>query len=284
MQLLSMIYKPEGRTKFVSARMRSMKRLITFCTIITAAFYMQGQDASPGVLEGKVLDGYLIPVPFAHLQVKGTSYGAACNYFGDYKIIVLPGDTLQVTAISYGIRFVVVPAEIAESRLRLDIILKPDTIILSEVVVHPWPETYREFKEAFLGKIPGEEIAPPLNLGIPGPGELRNEAYSGGGIIMPGPVSVLYELLSREARNRRKYEQLLIRDMNDTLVYRRYNPSIVARLTGLSDAPAIDSLMRFCDLKTQTILSKTEYELYETILKCYREFYRVNGLKQEIKE
>lgn len=257
-----------------------MSRLILFSLINLLALAVNAQEKVPGIIEGKVSDGNRVPIPFANIRVKGTTYGAACNYYGVFRIAVISGDTLQVTAISYATREFVVPEGIDNKRFYLDIILTDDTIMLAEVSVHPWPETYREFREAFLGEIPGGMEIPPLNFGIPGPGELRNEAYSQGGIIMPGPVSVLYDLLSKEARNRRKYQELLRNDWMDTLLNRKYNPAIVARLTGLRSTQDVDSLMKFCDLKPELIMSLTEYELYTLILQCQRKFEAKKSEKQ----
>jgi hypothetical protein len=141
------------------------------------------------------------------------------------------------------------------------------TINLHDSVLAPWPATYEEFKKAFIEMVIEDPLAN-LDLHLPSPAEMRNIAYPQGGIIMPGPISLLYDQFSKEARSKRIYAGLLKKD----LVAVRYNNAVISKLTGLKDEKEIKKFIDFCALKVQFILDSSDYELYAAIMDCYEKF------------
>jgi hypothetical protein len=141
------------------------------------------------------------------------------------------------------------------------------TIDLHDSVQPPWPATYEEFKKAFIEMVIEDPLAN-LDLHLPSPAEMRNLAYPQGGIVMPGPISLLYDQFSKEARSKRIYAGLLKKDQ----VAVRYNNAVISKLTGLKNEEEIKQFIDFCALKVQFILDSSDYELYAAIMDCYGNF------------
>jgi len=141
------------------------------------------------------------------------------------------------------------------------------TIKLKDLAGTPWPATYEQFKKEFL-ELEVEDPLANLDLHLPSPEEMRNLAYPQGGIVMPGPISILYDQFSKEARSKEIYAGLIIKDKAAT----RYNKDVVSRITGITDEDELKKFMEFCALQIQFILESTDYELYAAIMDCYSEF------------
>jgi len=145
--------------------------------------------------------------------------------------------------------------------------LQAKTINPGDLVHTPWPATWEEFKKEFIEMKVEDPIAN-LDLHLPSPKEMRNEAYPQGGIVMQGPISFLYDKFSKEAMSKRIYAELTKKD--EAAV--RYNKVVISKITGMHDEDEIRKFIDFCALRVQFILDASDYELYAAIMDCYQNF------------
>jgi len=253
----------------------SMPRLIASLCFVMMFLLSVGQmaDSSKILVIGQVKDEYGKPVSYAHIIENKRNEGWVSDYYGKFMASVYPGDTIEVSAISFHKSLVFVPHTITDSEYKLDVIMIQDTIQLRELVVHPWPATLSQLKRDFM-KVEIDDPADDINLYLPSmkdiaammrtpgvPGQIG--LYSG-----PGPLSILYDQFSKEGRSKRLYAELVKKDKAD----RRYNEGLITRITGLKAEDDIKKFMEFCALQVKFILESTDYELYAAILNCYDEF------------
>ncbi|HEX4886916.1 MAG TPA: carboxypeptidase-like regulatory domain-containing protein [Luteibaculaceae bacterium] len=111
-------------------------------------------------LSGVVVTGdSLKPVPYVNVLIKSKYYGATTDYFGYFSLPVLAGDTLIFSSLGYKKSVYVLDSDLKEERYSVVHVVQPDTIMLSETVIYPWPSK-EQFKEAFMNlDIPDDEIA-----------------------------------------------------------------------------------------------------------------------------
>ena len=241
---------------------------------IAAIFFIYGSTSFAQVehagrisVKGEIRDIDHEPVSYAHIQVKSKNEGWVGDYYGKFSIGLLAGDTLLITAVSFHPAVIPIPLNIAGNEYLMQVILQKDTVNLKELVIHPWPSTYSQFKKEFM-ELDVEDPIANLDLNLPSPEEMRNLAYPEGGIFIPGPIGILYNQFSREARLKRTYAELMKKERAD----KRYNASIVSRVTGMKNADDIKKFIEFCALQIKFILESTDYELYAAILDCYGEY------------
>jgi hypothetical protein len=219
------------------------------------------------VVSGIVKDSLNNPVPYARIQVKNGSDSIISDYYGTFHIPVIAGDTISVSAPSFNHYYIVIPKEVKGQEYITEVIMKQELAGWRDLVKSPWPATYEEFKAEFM-KI---EIVDPLanlDLHLPSPEELRNYAYPQGGIVIQGPISFLYDQFSKEARSKKLYAELVVKEKAG----KRYNKELVAKITGLKNDDQIKKFMEFCSLQIRFILESTDYELYAAILDCYKDY------------
>lgn len=101
----------------------------------------------------------LQPMPYASIIIKNTSRGVISDYFGFFTIVAKMNDTLEFTSLGYRKSSFVVPDTLTDQHYSLIQVLRPDTILLREAVIYPWP-TKEQFKEAFKNlRIPDDDLA-----------------------------------------------------------------------------------------------------------------------------
>jgi hypothetical protein len=145
--------------------------------------------------------------------------------------------------------------------------LQTKTINPGDSVHTMWPATYEEFKKAFIA-LEVEDPLANLDLHLPSPAEMRNLAYGGYIAVSKGPVSMLYDQFSKEARAKRIYADLLKKERAAV----RYNNVLITRITGIKDEDKIREFIDFCALPVQFILNSSDYEIYAAIMNCYEVF------------
>ena len=126
--------------------------LLTFLAI-GILFNLHAQDVKKtGLVQfsGVVVSGdSLVPIPFTSIMIRGTSRGTISDYYGFFSFVAKMNDTVEFAAIGYKRNYFVIPDTLNDHRCSLIQMLKPDTVLLKEVVIFPWP-TKEQFKEAFL--------------------------------------------------------------------------------------------------------------------------------------
>lgn len=236
------------------------------------ASFCQAPERGPMVIRGMVVDKDHAPIPYVSVFNRSQYAAAIANRSGEYQVVAYAGDTISFSAVSYRKTSFIVPYDLNESVYQLSVVMELDTVNLKEVVIYPWPATYEDFKKDFMNTEVKDPIAN-LDLGLPSAGEMKALAstpQTPGSVTytMTGPISLLYNTFSKEARMRRNFDDVLLREKADA----RYNKEIVSRITGLENEEKIAEFMRFCPLDARFILRSSDYELYLAIRNCYLEY------------
>jgi len=97
-------------------------------------------------------------VPFATIRIASTPFGCAADINGFFTIPAHPGDTLQVSAVGFRERRVLIPDTLKEFHYLVFVELATDTVLLPETTVLPWPSR-EQFKQAFINAdVPDDDL------------------------------------------------------------------------------------------------------------------------------
>jgi hypothetical protein len=84
----------------------------------------------------------LKPVPYTMIVIKNKKRGTVCDFFGFFSFVAQEKDTIEFSSVGY----------------KKAIFIIPDTILLKETVIYPWPSK-EAFKKVFLEtKIPEDDM------------------------------------------------------------------------------------------------------------------------------
>jgi len=251
-----------------------MKRIFVIISILLITVSsVQSQDGDPVHFKGKVLDAEIQFIPFVNILILNKDQGVATDYFGEFSFMVEKNDTLLFTAIGYKDAIFVIPDTVTSYRYYRSVILEVDTILLKQAFIYPWPATVAQLKKEYLElELPDTEI----DLRLPKKfGYISTTSDGFVGVTFGGPVQLLYDKFSREAKMRRLYESLLIKDRKEKYISTRINNDMIEKLTGLKDPTEISTFMEFCDLSYEYVLVSTDYELARSIKNCYSSYIKL---------
>ena|GEM_PF-1972275 len=137
---------------------------------------------------------------YCHIAIKNTGRGTTSNLEGLFSVVAHENDTILFSALGYKPNYVVIPdgLEKGDSYSILHF-MEPDTLLLEESIVYPWP-TPDQFRREFLAldikddhlarleKIIGREV--PIDF-IP----RRSENTIGPSLVISGPFSAIADFI-----------------------------------------------------------------------------------------
>lgn len=95
-------------------------------------------------------------VSYASVIDKTTGKGTMSDYYGYFSFVTRPGDTILFNAFGYKTSSYIVPDTLTEVRYSIIHVMTPDTLLLPEVDVYPWPSR-EEFARAFVEMDPYDD-------------------------------------------------------------------------------------------------------------------------------
>ncbi|HNZ42771.1 MAG TPA: carboxypeptidase-like regulatory domain-containing protein, partial [Bacteroidales bacterium] len=131
------------------------------CVLLSSKFVASQviADTTPVQFSGIVVTAdSLKPIPFVNILIKDTWRGTVTDLYGFFSFVAHPKDVVVFNALGYKTVFYTIPDTLTINRYSLIQVLRPDTLLMNETVIYPWP-TYEQFKQAFVNTdIPDDEL------------------------------------------------------------------------------------------------------------------------------
>jgi hypothetical protein len=143
----------------------TMKKILLYLAIglfiIPAAAKAQFESIRDSVVQlyGVVMTAdSLKGIPAVSIMVKGQNRGTISNDEGVFSIVVLKGDVVEFTHISYKTKLVTIPRDLKGNQHGIVQLMVADTVYLPGTVIRPWP-TPQQFERDFVNtKVPDDDI------------------------------------------------------------------------------------------------------------------------------
>ncbi len=207
----------------------------------------------------------------AHAYNKTRHYGTFTDINGIFFLVMIPGDSLQVTMVGYKPYRMKVPHRLTADSYKLDITLIGDTLVLKTAEIKPYPATYAELKKEFIKlRVPEEKILQRIQL----PEVNYRSKYANpdgtGGLLLPGPFSLLYNAFSKEGKELKKMNTILSANRIREQLLNVLSRQTLEKRFGLKTDDEIDAMMKRCGITTEFLLHTPEYKIVEFIIDCSR--------------
>ncbi len=125
------------------------KLLLLPLLVIGPSLFGQTPQRALVQFSGVVVTDSLAPVPFTNIMVRNTYRGTMSDVYGYFSFVAQEGDTLLFSAVGFKRSQYVVPTDLPENKYSMIHVLQPDTVMLAEQKVYPWPSK-EQFRDAFL--------------------------------------------------------------------------------------------------------------------------------------
>lgn len=100
----------------------------------------------------------LRPIPFTRVIIKSSGRGTIADYSGYFSFVAQKKDTIIFSAIGYRRAQYIIPDTLSGNKYSLIQTLNMDSIMLTTVVIYPWP-TPEDFKRVFLeNPVPDDDL------------------------------------------------------------------------------------------------------------------------------
>lgn len=170
--------------------------------LLTGLLLAASAKAQPSVprglvqFSGVVVEGdSLKPVPFTAIVIRNSNRGTVSDYYGYFSFVAQKGDTIDFSSIGYKRATFVIPDTLTINKYSLIQVVRPDTILLQETVIYPWP-TKEQFREAFLQlELPEDDMDRARK-------NLENAAMKDkiNGVVMDGSMNYRHMMQQQQSR------------------------------------------------------------------------------------
>ena len=224
---------------------------------------------------GQVVSEDFKPVALAHIINIETKRGVASDTLGYFKIWVKANDILNVSAIGFDYYEYGVPELVPENLVLIP--LRRKFYIIPEVSISYFG-TYKDFEYKVLNlKLKDDNAINDLVLKeLP-----RVENPIPYEPTLGSPISLLYDLLSKEGKSKRKYLELKEEEAIKLQIETKYNREIVKNITGL-EGDKLKEFMDTCNFSDTFLLNTSEYLIYAEILRRLDNFKKNNKINNSI--
>jgi hypothetical protein len=133
--------------------------LLTFFSITKANAQFETVRDSVVQLYGVVMTAdSLIGIPAVSVTVRGQNRGTMTNNSGVFSIVVLKGDVVEFSHVSYKPKVVTIPRNLETNQYSIVQLLVEDTVYLPATIIKPRP-TRQQFERDFVKtKVPDDDI------------------------------------------------------------------------------------------------------------------------------
>ena len=246
--------------------MCSMKKTILFLTIcVGSAISLLSQNVY--MLRGRIEDQKHNPIRDVHVINRSAFYGTSSNVEGFFQIPVSIYDSLLVTCIGYKPFMFIASESIGSINHDLNITLVSDTVFLQETLIRPFPSNWKDFKKEVVElKIPEAPISKEFDV-VSGP------VYSAqGGVVLPGPVSILYSIFSKEAKQARKMQEINHFEQVRNTLYSKVSKEMMKKRFKFTTELELENFLYFCNLPDEFIFRAPAYDIVVKLNECYLEY------------
>jgi hypothetical protein len=100
----------------------------------------------------------LVGIPAVSITVKGSNRGTMTNNQGVFSIVVLKGDEIEFTHVSYKTKVITIPRDLKGSQHSVVQLMVEDTVYLPATIIRPRPSPQQFERDFVKTKVPDDDI------------------------------------------------------------------------------------------------------------------------------
>ena len=254
-----------------------LKTLLAPVIILLQINTMTGQDSR---LHGRIMEeNTRRPVQLAHVRNVSSRQSAFSDTSGYFHIHAVAGDTLVFSAIGFYYSVAIVSDAWIKAAFFWQFKMVPRIYEIEEARVYAFG-TYKQFKQRFISLDLSKNETETLRKNLQQQSlvvareadriQQEKKQLEEGGVKLAG-----VPILTPEEKQMLKLKEMLASENHHNQVYKKYNPDIIKKVTGIKADDKVIEFMVFCNFSDNYILNTTEYDLMVMIARKYEEYRRL---------
>jgi hypothetical protein len=217
------------------------------------------------------------PVEYAYVFNFSRQINMFTDPAGEFTLEASSGDTLVLSAVGYFYKKMVVNDSLLQASVPVTLSLSPRAYELKEARIVSLG-TWEEFRQRFINlnqpKTPTEKLAQNLaESSQKAAKEAYYQAMANG--KLDGVTLLTVPILTRDEKERIALGKILDKEKVRNQIFKKFNPDVVRKVTGLTSDDEIIEFMIFCDFSDEYLLDVNEYDLMTQIAKRYETYKRI---------
>ena len=263
--------------------MKQLLRILLISIFALIAYNTQAQYIKMG---GRaIVAGYVFeestsePLPYVNVYIKQTRQGTITDTSGYFIISAKINDTLTFSSLGYDRKYVVLTDSASESMKPLIVFLDTRIYQINSVDIIAL-KRYKQLEYEIINmKLEDDGYIYAANNFPFRPKDL--DYYTrvnapGFGLVF-SPISALYELFSKEGKERQKLEEIQSRDYLSELIDKKVSSSFISEITGMS-LKETNIFLSWCNFSPEFILKLNEYDLISIIIYKHKQYSRIQHI------
>ncbi len=233
------------------------KTALALAIILMHAGILTGQDTR---LHGRIMEGDTRrPVQFAHVQNVSSRQSVFSDTSGFFHIPARAGDTLVFSAVGFYYSTTVVSDSLLSNAFFETFKMAPRIYEIDEARVYAFG-TYEQFKQRFISLDLSKNKTEMLRRNLQQEAlaaaretdrfEQERKMLEGGGVRLAS-----IPILTPEEKQRLKLKEVMANESQKNRVYKKYNPDIIKKVTGIVEDDEVIAFMIFCNFSDDYILN-----------------------------
>ena len=141
--------------------MKKILPLLLFSFFLTRQANAQFETVRDSVVQlyGIVMTAdSLVGIPAVSVSIKGTTRGTITNNQGVFSIVVLKGDVVDFTHVSFKPKTITIPSDIKGNQYNIVQLMVEDTFYLPATIIKPRPSPEQFARDFANSKVPDDDI------------------------------------------------------------------------------------------------------------------------------
>lgn len=210
------------------------------------------------------------PLPYVNVYVKRTRSGTITDTAGYFMLNAKMNDTLTFSSLGYDRKYVVINDSATDNMKPLIVFLDTKIYELNSIDIIALKKYKQLEYELTNMRLPDDDYTYAARNFPFRPKDL--DYYTrvnapGFGLVF-SPISALYDMFSKEGKERRKLEEIQQQDDLYNAIEQKVSKKLIMDITGLSQEEA-NLFIEWCNFSPDFIMKLTEYDLISVIVYKY---------------
>lgn len=132
--------------------------LFLFCTQTARAQFETSRDSVVQLYGIVMTADSLVGIPAVSIMVKGQNRGTITNAEGVFSIVVLKGDQVEFTHVTYKPKSITIPRNLEGNQYSVVQLMVIDTVYLPATIIKPRPTAEQFARDFAKNKVPDDDI------------------------------------------------------------------------------------------------------------------------------
>lgn len=213
------------------------------------------------------------PLPYVNVYVKQTRIGTITDTSGYFMLTAKINDTLTFSSLGYDKKYVVLTDSASESMKPLIVFLNTRVYQINSVDIIALKKYKQLEYEITNMALPDDDYTYAMRNFPFRPVDI--DYYSrvntpGFGLVF-SPISALYDMFSKEGKERRKLEEIQEKDYLTAILDEKVSTAYVMKITGMT-LKETNEFIIWCNFSPDFIMRLSEYDLISVIAYKYKQY------------